>query len=453
MSRGYLLVILAVLFSSSDCLSQHAWNTLLYNQVSGQQQLHYDYRVDTSYLSIESNEIIFDSLSTHKRTKLTISTGGMGAYFGNSLSFDDLSYEEDNIRYIDFDLSNDKVKDSNIFGFDSQINFFHIDYRLGSGFLRGGYSFRTFGNIDFDREFFSLLADGNEPFIGRTIEIGPQLELANYHQFYLGYSGSSNGFGYTVQAKFLSGASHLKSDQSSIILTTSEDIYQLSFSNAYKLQTSKILKYNEIDDTEFQFTSFDLSKPFKGNYGFGFDIGLSYLFDDKHRLFFNAYDIGSITWTNQSRAYSSEGEINYDGLDIVDYFGSDDTVELADSLRALLEVTEELTDYSATLASQFVVGFDYQLSEVNNVSLLVASSTLAGRNQIMMSLAGRRTFSEKITGGLSYTFASGVHGIGINGMISLGKIKLVLATDHVPAIFNLNGSKMTNARAGLSLAF
>jgi len=455
MNRRILLyVLLIVLFNISSCLGQHAWNTLLYNQVSGQHQLHYQFERDTSSLfQLDLDEVIIDSTLMQDRKKLVLSTGGMGTFFGNSLSLDDLSYIEDGIRYIDFDLSKEKVKQANIFGFESQINFLHFDYRLGRGAIRGGYTYRTFGNIDFDQEFFTLLSDGNEPFIGNTVEIGPKVQVANYHQFYLGYSGNMDGLSYTLQAKFLSGVSHLESDQSSIILSVSDDIYQLTFSNFYRIQTSKILKYNEIDDTELNFSTLDFSKPFKGNYGLGFDFGLAYTFDDDHRLFINAFDVGSISWTNLSRTYTSEGEISYEGLDIVAYLDADDSVALADSLRALLEVSEDLSNYSATIPTQVVLGVDYKLSEANSLSLIVAGASLAGGTQLMTSLSGRRKFSNKLEAGLSYTYVNGVHGVGLNGLISLGKIKIVFATDHVPAVFNITGSRMTNARGGLSLAF
>ena len=421
--------VVAVLLMSTSLSAQSSWATLLYSEGSGQYQFATD--IDTS-------------------TRVTVSTGGISSFFSNSISLNDISTVEGNVRTIDFDIAKGKIKSNNDILTETNLDLIHIDYRLRNGYLRGGYGYRSFVQIGFNEGLFNLIADGNEQYIGQSVSFGPELHMGNFNQIYLGYQGTRGSLSYTIQGKFLSGLGHLQTNQSSLVLETSDDIYQVKFINNYELQTSRILKYNSVEDVAVQFSNLTFSKPFKGNYGYGFDFGLSYKTKKGHRFFANIYDVGTIHWTNLTRTYSTSGTVSYEGLDVVDFFNSGDNISVIDSLRSLLEVDETLDNFSSTLPMQFVLGLDYQFKNKTSFSLIFSGTEKTNSNAFLVGLFARKKFSKRITVGISYAYIEGIHAVGVHGALKIGSLRIIAATDQLPSIFRIASSRIASGRIGVS---
>lgn len=458
MNKKGIFGLFLFLMSMSLAYGQMAWQTQFYQDVSGQHQLHPRFKTDTIFHSVGQDlSASLDLRAETKQAKIVFSAAGMGSYFSNSLSFSDLSSVNSGVRTIDFDLTRGQTQAQNFLAFESQLNLLHIDYRLGKGFLRGGYTYRTLGNLEVSEAFFGLLSDGNEPFIGSQVSLSPEISLLNYHQIYLGYNYQTSNLSLSVQFKYLAGVGHLLStEDTNLELSFSDDIFQFSSSLFADVQSSRIFRYQGFDNVSFEHSAFDFI--LRDNHGYALDFGANYQGSNGFRIFFNLYDLGSISWTNLTRSYTSDNETrSFNGLDLSALIDSDVSFEVEDSLSAFLDLEEDLSNYSASVPSQLVLGFEYQLSDRDRLGLVVNSSGLTGGalSDVLygISLSGIREFSSKLKAGVSYTFARGVHGIGVNASYSIGKLNLVIAADHVPGLVLFNNSRMISLRGGASLAF
>lgn len=422
-------VIIVMCFGSITLRGQVAHNFLHFSEVSGMYQLHA--KMDTS-------------------SKISISsTVGIG-YLSNSISLGDISTKDGLTRVIDFGMAHDQLKDNNFFNYQNDINFLHLDYRLNeSSVLRFGVNYKSHVQASYSKELFQLLGNGNAQFVGETIQIGAKAHFSAMHQVYLGMQKDLGKLSVSFQAKFISGLNHLRTNSSDISLTTKEDIYQIGLVSDLDVVSSKALKYNDVDDLTFVFNSIDFSNPLKNNYGFAIDFGLKYNLSSRTYAYVNVYDIGSVNWSNLSRAYSSNANTNYGGLDVAEYFETDDEILLIDSLRSLLQVEEELKDYSSKLSSSITVGVQYEINDLWISSLNVSAIDLAGTNRFYATIGAQRKISDMIVAGLSYSNFSGTHSAGLNLGVSIDQLSVRFSTDCFRSLISPVSSSITTYYLGV----
>jgi long-subunit fatty acid transport protein len=217
-----------------------------------------------------------------------------------------------------------------------------------------------------------------------------------------------------------------------------------------ELETSKVLKYNDVDDLTFDFNALDFSNPFKNNYGLAIDIGLEYSLSDKSQVFLNAYDIGSISWSNLSRRYTSNVSSDYQGLDIAEYFETEDEIILIDSLRSLLQVEETFADYSSGLSGAVSAGVTHSFSKEWTGMGALTVFDLANTQRIYTTVGVRRKFSERIQIGISYSHFAGSHSAGINAIYSTNRIQFRFATDCLRSLISPYDTNISTFSMGVS---
>lgn len=382
---------------------------------------------------------------------ITISTTAGIGYLSNSISLGDISNREGATRLIDFGLAHDQLKANNFFNYQNDINFLHLDYKINkSTTIRFGLNYKSHVQVEYSKELFQLLGNGNAQFIGETIPIGAKAHFAAMHQIYGGIQKSFGKFSIGVQAKFISGLNHLKTNTSDISLTTSDDIYQVGLVTDLDIETSKALKYNDVDDLTFEFNSLDFSSPIKNNFGVAIDLGLKYYFSDNTYAYVNVYDIGRVSWSNLSRRYTSNVNTEYEGLDVAEYFETDDEILLIDSLRSLLQIEESLNDYSSNLSASISAGFQYEVNDLWLASLNVSAFELAGSNRVYSTIGAQRKINEFLVFGLTYSNFSGSHSAGLNLGFSWDKLNIRFSTDCFRSLLSPVSSSISTYNVGAS---
>jgi len=411
--------------------AQMGHNFLQFDDVSGMYQL--SPKIDTS-------------------SKLTISTTAGVSYLSNSINLGDISTKENGIRLIDFGLGHESLKANNYFNYQNDLNFLHLDYKLSnSSILRFGLNYKSRVQADYTRELFQLLGDGNEQFVGETIPIGAKAHLVAMHQIYLGLQKRVSNFDFTVQLKFISGLNHFRTTNSDISLSTSDDIYQVALASEFNVVTSKALKYNDVDDLSFEFNSIDFSNPFKNNFGYAIDLGVKYHFNKNSFIFINAYDLGSVKWSNLTRTYASNVNTDYEGLDVAEYFETEDEVLLIDSLRSLLQIEETLEDYSSSLSRTIAAGVQYGINDHWTGTLNVSLLDIAGSNTMYFTLGSQRQLTEQLILGATYSYFGGSHSAGLNiGYRPIPYLSLRFSTDSFRSLLSTVDSSVTTYYLGAS---
>ena len=125
------------------------------------------------------------------------------------------------------------------------------------------------------------------PYIGETLDVGPELLLQSYHEVYIGASYQMSNITLGARIKLLSGINDISTDNASIKLTTEEEIYQLRVESDYVLNTTGIVDYNGIKDVDIDADKLldELFSNFLGdNIGLAFDFGLDWKVNDKFNI-------------------------------------------------------------------------------------------------------------------------------------------------------------------------
>ncbi len=317
-----------------------------------------------------------------------------------------------------------------------------------------GYQTRFQTSINYPKELAGVLWYGNANYIGETIEIGPQLDLLSYNELAIGATYQHNKWTIGGKLKYLSGNGTITTDEHYASLFTSDDVYQLTLETDYSIRTSDFIEINGFDDVNLSFDR-NLGSVFSKHSGFGLDLGLRYQVNDKLELNASVMDFGSINWDN-ARSYHSQGQTEYDGVDVTNYLLSD-TVEFElklDTLEEIFAFEESQISLSTRLTERYFLGANYKINEkltVGGVYLLQRSplSTTSA-----FSLSARMQILKMLTLGVNYSSRNEqFDNLGLNLLVQLGPVQLYAMTDQVLGAFVPNNSTNLNLRTGLNLQF
>gem|GEM_PF-401605 len=317
-----------------------------------------------------------------------------------------------------------------------------------------GHSARVIGSLNFPKDTYTLLKDGNAKFIGQEVSVGVALQGTSFNQYSLGVSYGTSAARVGVRTKFLTGSSDVSTEEFGVRLFTDDDIYQLRFSNNYIINSSSLFTFNDLEDFSFDIDNRLVNSLFTKNIGIGFDIGMSFKISDESMVAVSVYDIGKITWKNDVTNYKSKGGFSFDGLDIANYIGNESVVELRDSLLNLLEFDETQESYTSSLPLQFNISF---LHHLNDKVDLDAAFNLANFNSFSfynLRLGAFYKINKQARLGVSYSYnQQEIINLGLSGVFTLGPLQLFARTDNLLGVINPIKNGYTNGFIGLNLLF
>ena len=191
-----------------------------------------------------SNNLVFDLPG--------ISAGA----FTNGVTIGDLLIENGGLNELKLKEGMEDVNDINYVTGNMAVNIIGVGLNMGKWQLSIGYNWHYQGSINYTKDIFLLAANGNAPYIGETLDVGPELLLQSYHEVYIGASYQMSNITLGARIKLLSGINDISTDNASIKLTTEEEIYQLRVESDYVLNTTGIVDYNGIKDVDIDNDAF-----------------------------------------------------------------------------------------------------------------------------------------------------------------------------------------------------
>lgn len=264
----------------------------------------------------------------------------------------------------DLDKFISELDDKNILGAGFDVQLAGIAFQIRDGKQRPyDLSFTVvdkFGaTMQFSKTMAQLIWQGNAQFAGQTIDLGTfDLSALYFREYAVGAAfpiyGSrgrdeDDGFGLRMgfRAKYLQGISSIHMRENSATMTTAADGSQISFDWDYTVETSGLNDYENFDPMAFN------------GRGFGFDVGIAAFFGRHFEVNASVMDIGSITFTEQTRHFSKNGVETYDGAVIGNFFGDFDFD--ASSVDYLYQPDEKTGEsYTQAIATRFLVQAEYK---------------------------------------------------------------------------------------------
>jgi len=376
-----------------------------------------------------------------------------------NITFNDLVVDENGTKVLDIGNAIGQMEAQNLLREDFDIETIGLGFHVGRLGLSIGHRLRFNALIDYPKTLAQLIWEGNAQFIGQTIGFGPSFDLTAYYEFAV---GASYKIGDKVQiggkVKLLSGAANLNTERNDLQLTTSDDVYQLTMDADLQVNTAGSLRYDGLRDVgvDFNFGNFSTSSLFGGNAGLAFDFGVAVELGKLH-LAVSALDLGAdITWEKDVTNYTLDGIYEFEGLDVAqqllddgESFGS-----VIDSLYNTYEPVETTNSYTTTVGAKYYFSGQYELSEDILVGLIAFTDNYRDVNTTAIAVSGSIDFSPLLRIGGFYGLRNErLDNLGVNGTLSLGPVRLMLATDNIISAFRPKDAHLANFRVGLNLVF
>ena len=390
--------------------------------------------------------------------KIVIDLPGLtfGAYT-NGISIADLLVENGGLNELRLKEGIANINDINYVTGETSVNLLGIGMTFGKWQFSTGYNWHFKGSTNYTKDLFLLAANGNAPYIGQTLEVGPDLLLQSYHELYIGTSYKLGNVTLGTRVKLLSGINDISTDNSSIKLTTEEEIYQLRVESDYILNATGIIDYNGLNDVDIdsdRLSNERFSNLFGENIGVAIDLGVDWKINNELSISASVLDLGSISWKNDVTNYISKGDNTFEGIDILDYIDDDQEVVLEDSLYNLLNFQETSEGYSTAVGAKINLSARYQLTPKIALGTNYYYVSNAINSRYLLSLNSQYKALSWLSVGTGYGISSNSPVlIPFNTMFHIGFVDFYMSTDNILSGFAINSSKVSNFRLGLQLGF
>jgi len=372
----------------------------------------------------------------------------------NGPSLYDLVKRETNGDYLINFSQEENLEDRNPYRASTTASTFGFAINLKNWNFSVGHSGRAIGNLNFPRETYTLLKDGNAELIGQEVSVGLALQATSFNQYAVGVSYGTSAARLGFRAKLLTGSQDVSTEEYSVRLFTDDDIYQLRFTNNYIINTTSLFTFSDLEDFSFDFDNNVINTLFTRNIGFGIDIGMSFKVSEETMIAVSVYDIGKINWNSDVTNYRSKGGFSFDGLDIADYIGNESVVELRDSLLNLLEFEETQEDYSSSLPTQFNISLLHHLNDQLDLDAAFNLASLNGFSYYNVRLGAFYKFNSIARLGISYSYnQQEIINLGLSSVFKFGPVQLFARTDNLLGVIQPLKNGYTNGFIGINLLF
>lgn len=188
------------------------------------------------------------------------------------------------------------------------------------------------------------------------------------------------------------------------------------------------------------------------NRGWGFDFGATYKLKNL-TLSATLLNVGSVTWKNDTKIYTSKGSYDFKGLTFDQDSKNLDYKSVLDTLAAAFNVKDTSgISYKSKLPAHFLSGIDFTLNPKHRLGLTYQGSVWGDKLNHNFGLNYVFSPGKRFQLILAYSLLSSRlnnFSIGVSGV--LGPLQLVLLTDNIYGLVMPATLKSSSLRVGLNL--
>lgn len=330
-----------------------------------------------------------------------------------------------------------------------------IGFWVGKFHFSLSHSLNANAYLNYSKGLAEVIWEGNAAFIGETVDIGHDIEV-------MAHSEAAIGVAYKIneqitlggRVKFLNGLGDVSTPQNDLSLFTDEEIYQLSLTADYAVNTSSFIRYNGLNDLDnaLELGEIELNDFFTPNRGIAYDFGATIRFEEL-KIGLSVLDIGSIEWEDEVNNYRLNDTYEYAGLDIArDYFNDSLSFDRAvDSLKAIFEVESTQNSYSTQLPTRYFLAASYPINEKWTVGASFYAEQYRNKFRPAVGLQGQYHWSNALSTGLHYSvYNERFDHVGLNLIANLGPVQLFGMTNDIIAAVNPQNNDHFDFRFGVN---
>lgn len=364
---------------------------------------------------------------------------------------------------IDFDtkLRNavNKASGNDKIAINQQLELFSGGFRVGKKENKAYVSFGLYQETDFfmfvPKDLALLALDGNQNYIGKSFDLGQLSAKADVLSvFHIGFHKKVNkSLILGGRVKLYSSGININSTQNSGYIYTGKSdttMYDQIIASHIQVKSSGIAPYFK-DEYEGSVASDIMQKTFfGGNYGLGFDAGVTYYPQENIQLTASVIDVGFIRHSKDVETVRYQGYYQYKGVN--PNFGTGEEMKnVFDEFEAAIPRDTVYNKYTTWRPLKFNASFQYSFEEsdyceggycyrrprgqteyLNGVGLQFFAMSTPKDPMVALTAFYRRSISQNLQVKATYTVDSySSKNIGLGLSASLGKFNLYAMMDNI----------------------
>jgi hypothetical protein len=327
-----------------------------------------------SYADLWHSQVTNPAFSpADKRLVVGLPSFGLSAAHTANLSLNDIFVKRAGETYLDFSQAIEKLEFSNELVLDQRFETVSIGFRWSKKWmLMAGHANRFTGNLIYNRDLPALLWNGNGPYVGQTLLIGPNVQLFDWNEWSIGLQRRFGNLTLGGKLKLLNGVSALKSDPSRSLISiyTNPDIYQLTMETDYAFYSSSIISAFDTAGVGFDVDLAKIKgKAFSSNRGTAFDLGATWELTKRLRISASVLDFGGkLNWNERAAFFESKGAYDYTGVTfpgtaIINGTDSLDFSTKIDTLNDVFRFTRTEEAFETRLPTRYYLSADFRFND------------------------------------------------------------------------------------------
>ncbi|HMG15619.1 MAG TPA: DUF5723 family protein [Saprospiraceae bacterium] len=390
------------------------------------------------------------------QTHIRLITGHYSAtVYHSAFSYKDLvSSESENLINISSATSFNKLKDQNNFLFETELKTLGIGIRFGKIGVGFQHSITSYNNLVYPKDLYGLLFLGNAQYIGKTVNIGPQLNSSLYNSFGFGIGVDLDKFKIAARINLLTGIAGAQTDNKDISLYTNPEYYQLTLTTDYSINTSDLINLDSLKTQNIlaKLDDYKTKDFFTSNFGVTADLAMHLSLNEKISMGLGVRRLGYLNFNKNATLYSTHKVIQYDGVDISDFIYKDSVSiqGLLDSFSDLIKFDKTAQSFKVKLYPELEYYAKYRLNNLFSIYGGVNFSPTPENAYWSASAGGALQLFKSLTFGLNYIYLPGANfNIGTHLRLKLWKIDFQAGSDNILAVFNPENYNFTTGYVGL----
>jgi hypothetical protein len=305
-------------------------------------------------------------------------------------------------------------------------------------------------NIVLPRDLLRLGIEGDESFIGRSIDLSSlRMDFKYYHEIGLGASKNiTEKLRVGARVKLLSGVTSAYLKNNGLTLTVNEDFthtldadvaFNLSAPFTFTTDEDGVIHGVDFDDERFESGNATMSYllGFR-NPGLGIDLGAEYRFNDMFAVSAALTDLGFIRWKRDRTEVLGKTTIEMNGLTMQDVYDESlsfgDLINWAlDSIQNAIEIVDAPGAFTTYLPFSLTAGASFTPVEFFTAGVLSQTRFEGKQVHEAFTLSGNINFSNAFSATLAYTLANRRYdNLGFGLAVRGGFFQFFALVDNIP---------------------
>ena len=349
---------------------------------------------------------------------------------------------------------------------NASLELFAFGFLTKQNYLTFSITEHTGTRFGYPQDFLYLLLKGNDYFLqeNRPGDFSDmRLDFTHYREFAMSFSREiTEQFSAGIRVKALQGLSGIWFERSDLSLNTAPDNYNLLLNANLLVNVSSPVPLSPLDSLgegfEFEPDIYDYMTS-TGNLGGAIDLGISFKPSERFTLALSAVDLGAIQWKQGVENFEMQGEFEFEGIDLQDFFESDGEESdgfdnLLDSLKNVFDITETTNSFRQVLPAKIYASVAYDLSPRHKLALLNRTEIYNGQFYPSFTFSYNVKPIHAFSLALSYSVIHwNYSNLGLGFNLNLGPLQFYLVSDNLFGGIQPHTFQATTLRTGINWVF